>query len=162
MDESGIAGLEEERRLAYVGLTRAKRRAYVVSAANRQIHGQWASAIPSRFVEELPEDHVETQSDIGSGLGGLAEARPGFAFQAPRQTGFMRRTAPPVLDGVAFAVAERPRPDKAFVRGDRVFHQKFGYGTVRATETEKLTIAFDHSGEKKVMDSFVVPADQAS
>ncbi len=157
LDETGIAGLEEERRLAYVGLTRAKHRAYVSSAANRRIHGLWQAALPSRFVEELPEQHIEPQSDLGLGV----DARPAFAFQVPRQTGFMARSAPVTLEGTAYAVTERPRPDKAFVAGDRVFHRKFGYGSVRAADADKLTIAFDQAGEKKVMDSFVVPADQA-
>ncbi|MEO3434360.1 UvrD-helicase domain-containing protein [Inquilinus sp. CAU 1745] len=156
LDETGIAGLEEERRLAYVGLTRAKRRAYVTSAANRRIHGTWQSSIPSRFVEELPADHVDVQSD--SGLG--AEPRSGFAFPSQRLGGFMRKAAP-TIEGTAYAVEERARPDKPFAVGDRVFHQKFGYGTVRGTDNDKLAIAFDHSGEKKVMDSFVVPADRA-
>src|SRR3546814_19506712 len=67
MDETGIAGLEEERRLAYVGLTRAKRRAYVSFSARRQVHGIWQDGLPSRFVSELTETHVETQSDIRLG-----------------------------------------------------------------------------------------------
>ncbi|NNG03230.1 MAG: UvrD-helicase domain-containing protein [Inquilinus sp.] len=160
LDETGIAGLEEERRLAYVGLTRAKLRAYISAAANRRIHGLWQAALPSRFLDELPEEHVEVRADPGLG-GDLRETGPSFAFQTPRQSGFMARSRPVTLDGVAYAVAERPRPDKAFAAGDRVFHRKFGYGTVRTADNDKLTIGFDHAGEKKVMDSFVVPADQA-
>ena len=106
----------------------------------------------------MPDEHIDLQSDPGLGL---RETTPGFAFQAPRQTGFMARPAPVTLDGVAYSVAERPRPANAFLAGDRVFHRKFGYGTVNAADNDKLTIAFDHAGEKKVMDSFVVPADQA-
>ncbi len=157
MDETGLAGLEEERRLAYVGLTRAKQRAYVSTAANRRIHGQWTSTLPSRFVEELPEPHIVPDSEPGLGRGFEA---PTTLWRAPRQTGFMRREAV-TLEGVAYESAPRDRPSQPFGRGDRVFHQKFGYGTVQATDNDKLTINFDHSGDKKVMDSFVVPADQA-
>ena len=159
LDETGIAGLEEERRLAYVGLTRARRKAWVVSAANRQIHGQWTSCVPSRFVEELPEHLVEHVAD--SGLGGFQESRAGFFFKEPAQAGFMRRTRPVTIDGCAEEVPARPRPQTPFAQGDRVFHDKFGYGTVDAVDHDKLSVSFDHSGPKKVMDSFVRPADQA-
>jgi len=160
LDETGLSGLEEERRLAYVGLTRAKVRAYVSNVANRQIHGQWQSCIPSRFLEELPEASVETVAEPG--LGGFEEpAAAPFPFKAPPQTGFMRRTKPVTIEGSAYEVEARPRPDQPFGEGERVFHRKFGYGTVLRTDNDKLTVAFDHAGEKKVMDSFVVPADQA-
>jgi len=157
MDETGLAGLEEERRLAYVGLTRAKERAYVSTAANRRIHGQWTSTLPSRFVEELPEQHTNLDSEPGLGRGFES---PTVLWRAPRQTGFMRRENV-TLEGVAYEATPRERPTKAFGHGDRVFHQKFGYGTVQVADNDKLTIVFDHAGEKKVMDSFVVPADQA-
>lgn len=83
MDENGMAGLEEERRLAYVGLTRARKRAFVSFAANRRIHGQWTSAIPSRFIDELPKDFVAIESDRGvyAGIGGgAAEDRAAFMY----------------------------------------------------------------------------------
>ena len=157
VDEGGIAALEEERRLAYVGLTRARQRAYVVSAANRQIHGQWQSSLPSRFLDELPQDDIEVQGDTGLGA---AVQTPAFRLADVRLGGFMRRPAQ-VIDGDGYVVQERPRPERAFAVGDRVFHQKFGYGSVRAADNDKLTIDFDHAGEKKVIDSFVVAADQA-
>ena len=157
VDEGGIAALEEERRLAYVGLTRARRRAYVLSAANRQIHGQWQSSLPSRFLDELPQDDIEVQGD--SGLGAAAQT-PAFRLPDVRLGGFMRRPAQ-VIDGDGYVVQERSRPERAFAVGDRVFHQKFGYGSVRAADNDKLTIDFDHAGEKKVIDSFVIAADQA-
>jgi len=163
LDDGGIAALEEERRLAYVGLTRAKRRAYVSAAANRRIHGQWQTALPSRFVGELPDAHVEVTSETGfgdTGYGRFAEAAPTRLWTAPPQGGFMRR-APTVIEGSGYEVQARPRPARAFGVGDRVFHQKFGYGEVRSVDSDKLTIAFEHSGEKRVMDSFVVPAAEA-
>src|SRR3546814_13357818 len=88
MDETGIAGLEEERRLAYVGLTRAKRRAYVSFSARRQVHGIWQDGLPSRFVPELPETHVETSSAIRFGAE-FGDLRPAFQFQPPPPGGFM-------------------------------------------------------------------------
>ncbi|MFV3076268.1 ATP-dependent helicase [Niveispirillum fermenti] len=180
LDENGIAGLEEERRLAYVGITRGRRRVHISHAANRRIHGTWATAIPSRFVDELPAEHIETENNpgiggagfggamresaYGGGFGGGWKNAGGFgdrfnrmgqkAAQAPARGGRL-------IEGTAVDVTARRRPDRAFNPGDRVFHQKFGYGTVKAVENDKLEISFDVAGIKKVMDSFVVPADQA-
>ncbi|MBK1837872.1 UvrD-helicase domain-containing protein [Azospirillum sp. YIM B02556] len=178
LDETGIAGLEEERRLAYVGLTRARRRAYVSHAANRRLYGNWVSAVPSRFVEEIPQDNVEAEAANGlfagsggrgsfgggSGSYGAGGSAGGFAGGGFQFRGSTRQAPAPktiTLDQGAYAVAPRPRPDAPFAKGARVFHQKFGYGTVVAVAEDKLEIDFDHSGNKKVMDSFVVPADKA-
>ena len=171
LDETGIAGLEEERRLAYVGLTRARKRAYVSHAANRRLYGNWVSALPSRFVEELPQADVETEAAPGlfpggGAGGGAASFREtaggfpgGFQFRGQNRQPPAPRTI--TLDQGAYAVAPRPRPNAPFAKGARVFHQKFGYGTVIAVEQDKLEIAFDLSGTKKVMDSFVVAAEKA-
>lgn len=177
LDETGIAGLEEERRLAYVGLTRARRKAYVSHAANRRLYGSWVSAVPSRFVEELPADDVEAEAATGlfagAGAGGMpsggAWGSSGGGFSSGFQSGFQfrgsQRQAPAprtiTLEQGAYSVAPRARPDAPFAKGARVFHQKFGYGTVVAVEQDKLEIDFEHAGRKKVMDSFVVPADKA-
>ncbi|MFP5515527.1 MAG: ATP-dependent helicase [Alphaproteobacteria bacterium] len=176
LDETGIAGLEEERRLAYVGLTRARRRAYVSHAANRRLYGNWVSAVPSRFVEEIPQDNVEAEAanglfagsggrgSFGGGFGGGAAGGYGGSAGGFQFRGSTRQAPAPktiTLDQGAYAVAPRPRPDAPFAKGARVFHQKFGYGTVVAVSEDKLEIDFDHSGNKKVMDSFVVPADKA-
>ncbi|UWU26605.1 UvrD-helicase domain-containing protein [Rhizobium sp. WSM1274] len=79
LDESGRAGLEEERRLAYVGITRAKHRCHIWFVSNRRIHGLWQSTLPSRFLDELPETHVEVaqmeQSYGGYGRGGYGQSR---------------------------------------------------------------------------------------
>ncbi|PWC88238.1 UvrD-helicase domain-containing protein [Azospirillum sp. TSO5] len=177
LDETGIAGLEEERRLAYVGLTRARRRAYVSHAANRRLYGTWVSAVPSRFVEEIPQDNVEAEAanglfagsggrgSFGGGFGGGAGGYGGGGGAGGFQFRGSTRQAPApktiTLDQGAYAVAPRARPDAPFAKGARVFHQKFGYGTVVAVSEDKLEIDFDHSGSKKVMDSFVVPAEKA-
>ena len=159
LDENGVAGLEEERRLAYVGLTRARQSAHVYFAANRQMYGQWVSALPSRFVDEMPADHTEATMVTGlraaggqgfAGNDGLVWNRRG---RQPRR-GWREA---PVIDGQAFAVAD-DRPDGGFEVGARVFHQKFGYGRVLTVEQGRLEIDFEHTGRKKVMDSFVQSA----
>ena len=155
MDENGLAGLEEERRLAYVGLTRAKREATVLFAANRRVHGQWQSSIPSRFVDELPPEFVDMDSDQGVYAGGAG------SFGGGRSLGYgggygSGRVRTPGRDSESTLLQADPH---GFGIGDRVFHQKFGYGHVTAINDNKLAISFDKAGEKKVLDSFVVPAD---
>jgi DNA helicase-2/ATP-dependent DNA helicase PcrA len=175
MDEKGEKGLEEERRLAYVGITRAREAARISFAANRQVYGRWQSQLPSRFVDELPIAHVEALSETGyyGGGPGMREAGSrwddvsyGSGYDSP---GWRRAHArgyaggPPgrtqVIEGEGRLVAvSDPAHTSAFAKGDRVFHQKFGYGAVRLIEGNKLTVAFEHSGEKKVIDSFVEKA----
>jgi DNA helicase-2/ATP-dependent DNA helicase PcrA len=164
MDEGGAPALEEERRLAYVGLTRARQRAVITFAANRRIWNQWQSAIPSRFVDELPRDHVEVAAEpglYGGGHGagsGFGEAGVDAWDRTGRGPGYERlraaRSRGDVIDGRARVVQDPPSSD-AFAVGMRVFHQKFGYGAIRAVEGDKLQIAFEKAGAKKVMASFV-------
>ena len=66
LDEGGPASLEEERRLAYVAITRARRRCTILHAANRRIYGQWTSSIPSRFIAELPDEHIDQETTLAS------------------------------------------------------------------------------------------------
>ncbi|MBR1197269.1 UvrD-helicase domain-containing protein [Bradyrhizobium sp. AUGA SZCCT0240] len=200
LDEQGRAGLEEERRLAHVGLTRARRRAKLYFATNRRIHGTWSTTIPSRFLDELPADNVEiTESKGGSGWGGSGgygasrfdnvesfgssyttpgwqraqanrarnnqggrHGRDGFEeSQSPfsdlrgeTASGFSRtKRGPMVIEGEL--VAKSTGTVSEFSLDDRVFHQKFGYGNVVKIDGNKLTIAFEKAGEKKVVDSFV-------
>ena len=189
LDDQGRAGLEEERRLAHVGITRARKRAKIYFATNRRIHGTWNTTIPSRFLDELPADHVEvTESKGGSGWGGAggygasrfddigafgsSYTTPGWQrAQANRSrgggggfsesggsysrgdSGFAKKRAPLTIDGELVAKSTGATSD--FELGNRVFHQKFGYGEVVKVDGNKLTIAFDKAGEKKVVDSFV-------
>ena len=169
MDELGLAGLEEERRLAYVGITRAKQRALISFAANRRVHGSWQSALPSRFISELPEEHVETTVDEGfyGGNAGFRDNMSGFAStydspgwkraQANKDAGY-RRARPPLIEAQAFTVQTSDPQATHYAKGERVFHQKFGYGQVKAVEGNKLTVDFDKAGEKKVIDQFVARA----
>ena len=172
LDESGEKGLEEERRLAYVGLTRAREEAKISFAANRQVYGRWTSQLPSRFVDELPIASVEAASETGYYGGGPGlregasrwdEVNYGSGYDSP---GWKRAQSrgyaggPPgrtqVIEGEGRLVATSdPGSPSAYGRGDRVFHQKFGYGHVTAVEGNKLTVAFEHAGEKRVIDSFL-------
>ncbi|SFJ36699.1 ATP-dependent helicase [Aerobium aerolatum] len=211
LDEGGRSGLEEERRLAYVGLTRAKKNLHIWFTSNRRIHGLWQSTLPSRFLEELPEAHVEV-AESGSGYGGYGDRQSGRSpYGASRfdnvgssgGSSFSNAYATPgwqraqanrteatdrnwgsrsghsverigygevdsgygagrssvkgrTIDGelVAKSVSDTP---SAFKVGNRVFHQKFGNGTVAAIDGNKLTIDFDKAGQKRVLDGFVNP-----
>lgn len=176
IDEKGVKGLEEERRLAYVGVTRAKQDARISFAANRMVYGRWTSQLPSRFVDELPLAHVEPQSDTGyyGASTGMKEAKsrwddaPSFggSYSSPgwkrAQTYTANQTPKPayarraVIEGEGRLIATAdPKAASGWSRGDRVFHQKFGYGHVRAVEGNKLVVTFDKAGEKKVIDTFV-------
>jgi len=169
MDENGLAGLEEERRLAYVGLTRARQRIRVSFAANRRVRGSWQSALPSRFITELPEQHVDAVVDEGfyggsvgfrdnANAGGFASTyeSPGWKrAQANRAASGGARARPPLIEGQAHTIQTSDPQSSLYARGDRVFHQKFGYGHVSAVEGNKLSVDFDKAGEKKVIDTFV-------
>ncbi|MDB5618694.1 UvrD-helicase domain-containing protein [Tardiphaga sp.] len=188
LDDQGRAGLEEERRLAHVGITRARKRAKLYFATNRRIHGTWNTTMPSRFLDELPADHVEiTESKGGSGWGGASGYGPsrfdnvesfGSTYSTPgwqraqanrrggsnggqagggfndSQSPFASARAKPMtIEGEL--IAKSTGTESAFTLQDRVFHQKFGYGAVIKIDGNKLTIAFEKAGEKKVVDSFV-------
>jgi DNA helicase-2/ATP-dependent DNA helicase PcrA len=164
MDENGIAGLEEERRLAYVGLTRAKKRAFVSHAANRRMYGNWVSALPSRFIDELPGEHIDITTEpglYGGGTGGTIGFNTQWNRFAQQQRNVYDRAAARVIDARGYEVEPRARPAVAFRQGERVFHQKFGAGTVTHNDNGKLDIEFDRAGLKKVMDSFVTRLGEA-
>jgi len=149
LDDRGTLALEEERRLAYVGLTRARRRAVVSWAANRRIYDSWQPAIPSRFLDELPETHVcraVTPLLAQRRFDPAASVFPAVAFG-----GAGRRR---VVEAAAWEVAERAPSAERFAPGDRVFHDKFGYGTIHAVEEDRLEIEFA-TGVKRVLDRFV-------
>lgn len=175
LDESGKAGLEEERRLAYVGLTRARKRSTISFAQNRRVHAMWQTALPSRFVDELPEEHVEVDT-MSSSYGGYnvggADQFGGSRFdemkpfnsgydtpgwkraQARHADGDALRSTPRIVEGSLTASDAQPT---SFDTGDRIHHQKFGPGTVTHVDGNKLSISFDSAGDKRVLDSFVTP-----
>jgi DNA helicase-2/ATP-dependent DNA helicase PcrA len=178
LDEKGMAGLEEERRLAYVGLTRAKKRVFLSFAANRRVHGQWQSAIPSRFIGELPEAHIDnvaSEGFYGNYGGGFRDNQSSFdsTYSSPgwRRAQAARNSATPftdarengrtrssVIDAHAKVMATSDPATAAFAVGERVFHQKFGYGRIVAMEGNKLLVDFEKAGSKRVMDGFVAKA----
>ncbi|MCR4379419.1 MAG: UvrD-helicase domain-containing protein, partial [Rhodospirillales bacterium] len=169
LDETGVQGLEEERRLAYVGLTRARRTALISFAANRRIFGQWQSSLPSRFVEELPRDHIERAGDVGvsSGAPGFDDG-PSDAFKRKTNVGYGAGHGGGHGGGWNRAQQRRPVDEIVYAParvssgglsvGQRVFHQKFGYGAIKGLDGDKLDIQFEKAGYKKVMASFVEPA----
>ncbi|MEM9786193.1 MAG: UvrD-helicase domain-containing protein [Pseudomonadota bacterium] len=185
MDESGLKGLEEERRLAYVGITRSEELCTISFAANRRVYGQWQSQMPSRFIDELPEDHVEVLTPPGLYGGGYgaagmsASASPAIAgglrsdlheraaeanvYNSP---GWRRLQSKGQQRGMSQPSEARNMTIdmdavSAFTEGDRVFHQKFGYGEVIGIEGDKLQIEFDKAGSKNVVAKFIVNAAQA-
>ena len=170
LDEGGNASLEEERRLAYVAITRARRRCTILHAANRRIYGQWTSSIPSRFVEELPNEHIDSESTLTGGASlwraNWSEREDPFAhvgrgtgrgpgWQRAASAGqFVREPARIVeVRQSAVSMAAKGREDLAI--GLRIFHQKFGYGAIAQIEGNRLEIDFDMAGRKRVLDSFV-------
>ena len=182
MDESGLKGLEEERRLAYVGITRAEEVCTISFAANRRVYGQWQSALPSRFVDELPGEHVDVLTPPGLYGGGYGAAGMGASANPVVQEMegsdiFDRASKADVYNSPGWKrLQERSakrglgQPSEqrnmtidmnvisSFSLGDRVFHQKFGYGEVMNIEGEKLDIEFDKAGSKKVVAQYIQSA----
>jgi len=145
IDESGMKGLEEERRLAYVGITRARKHLYISHAANRRIYNQWQSSIPSRFIGEIPGENVEKLS--------------GGTYSAPKVSGANWKDEVAAILGRVQAKHETvAAKDDKFSLGKRVFHQKFGYGRIRSVSGKNLEIEFEKAGSKKVMADYVQPA----
>jgi ATP-dependent DNA helicase UvrD/PcrA len=168
MDEGGLASLEEERRLAYVAITRARRRCTISHAANRRIYGQWTSSIPSRFVAELPKAHIEEETTMTGGeslwraqwsersdpFAHVARPSRGPGWQRASRIGYNPEPQR-VIEARASAVSLGNKGRDDLSLGQRVFHGKFGYGIIAAIEGNKLEIDFEHAGRKKVLDSFV-------
>jgi len=156
LDETGTKGLQEERRLAYVGLTRARKKATVTFAANRRIFGQWQSSLPSRFIEELPLDHVERAGDVGIASGSFAQEASTFLGSGGGHgygAGWKRAAAKKPKNEIVYSTKGISKDGLEV--GQRVFHQKFGYGKIRSFDGDKLDIDFEKAGYKKVMSSFI-------
>jgi len=176
LDENGQAGLEEERRLAYVGITRAKKFAQISFAQNRRTRGLYQPAVPSRFLDELPPQHVEVVEAPSRFGGGYADFRrvnpygrsrfddlsnfqgnyqtPGWQRAQQRaRDGYQPKRGPMMIEGEL--VASSTGKQSSYKAGERVFHEKFGYGRVAEVDGNKLTVDFDKAGRKRVVDSFV-------
>ena len=178
MDESGLKGVEEERRLAYVGITRAEEICTISFVANRRVYNQWQNALPSRFIDELPVDHVEVLTPPGlyGGSFGSAAPKPKFGGMMRGSDLESRAQKADVYNSPGWKRmqnrSQRPHSNPsaarnvvdaevvAFGLGDRVFHQKFGYGAVVEIDGDKLSVAFEKAGEKKVVASYVTGANE--
>jgi DNA helicase II / ATP-dependent DNA helicase PcrA len=164
MDENGVAGLEEERRLAYVGITRARERAMIFYAANRRVYNLWQAAMPSRFISELPQDVISIQTDQGVYGGGMRETTPVFEqnYDTPgwqRMQASRRQPRGVTIDVRAqHARTAAAAEEIAYEEGARVFHAKFGYGSILAVDGDKLEIEFEKAGRKRVIGAFVQSA----
>lgn len=158
MDDTGLAGLEEERRLAYVGITRARHRAMISYALRRQIYGEYSDTVPSRFIEELPADaiHDERQKMKSAWAQSAASAQPkwGGGGWGGNNSWGQKKWAPTRSD----APVDMPN-NSAFKTGQRVFNEKFGYGRVMVIDGDKLEVSFEKAGVKKVLDRFVKAAE---
>jgi DNA helicase-2/ATP-dependent DNA helicase PcrA len=171
MDESGLKGLEEERRLAYVGITRAESLCTISFAGNRRVFGQWQSSLPSRFIDEMPSDNVEVLTPpglYGGGYGAVGmnsslhdEAMAADAYDSPGWKRLQSNSKRSILrkpkDNGNFTIDSTA--SSVFVIGDRVFHQKFGYGEIQNIEGDKLQIDFEKAGNKKVVSKFITSAE---
>jgi len=174
MDESGKFGLEEERRLAYVGITRAEELCTISFVANRRIFGQWQSALPSRFIDELPEEHMEILTPPGLYGGSFGAAAPNVSsfseindkendtYNSPgwRRMKERSRFKETFVDNTKdLGILESKAVDISDLNG-RIFHQKFGYGKITSKDGDKLTILFEKAGEKKVLAKYIINADK--
>jgi DNA helicase-2/ATP-dependent DNA helicase PcrA len=178
LDEGGLASLEEERRLAYVAITRARRKCTIIHAANRRIYGQWTSSIPSRFIEELPPEHIEAEQTMTGGASlwranwsehsdpfahlaaanqGRSNAR-GPGWQRATTSGGFNPRPQRIAENTRSAVSLGNKGREDLAVGMRVFHEKFGYGLIAEIEGNKLEIDFEVAGRKRVMDSFITIA----
>lgn len=174
IDEGGRSSLEEERRLAYVAITRARRTCTILHAANRRIYGQWTSSIPSRFIEDLPEEHIDQETKLTGGASlwraNWSEHEDPFAHVArdrpdraqTRGPGWQRAltsgydTKPARVRENTRSAASFAAPARSDIAvGAMVAHDRFGTGCVIDQEGNKLTILFEDAGEKRVLDSFV-------
>ncbi len=155
LDEGGDKSLEEERRLAYVGITRARRHAIISHAANRRIYGNWTSSLPSRFLDELPEDAITREGQSTLRANRMADTPSVFLGQS----GLLARR-PRITEVNPWDTRERPARESTLAKGERVFHEKFGYGTITDIDEDRLDITFDHTGPKRVLDRFVQKASE--
>jgi DNA helicase-2/ATP-dependent DNA helicase PcrA len=153
LDEQGASGLEEERRLAHVGLTRARRRAFISFSSNRRLHGFWNATVPSRFVSELPSQHVRTEESApryAGSMGSRNSTRFGDGFE---EYPTYRRKTPHSSER---SVHSTPSPQGEWSVGDRVTHDKFGTGTLMVVSGNRLTVNFDRGGQKTILAHFIV------
>lgn len=158
LDEGGTAALEEERRLAYVAITRAKRKLFILTAFNRRVYGQWQTNMPSRFLNELPTSCLQIINNANRFYSGGYQNFSSYRRPADHNA---YKPAKKVYSQAAVQEHEysyEPAEDyipKQKVKGTRVFHESFGYGTLMSLDGDKGEVFFDHVGRKKIMINFL-------
>lgn len=175
LDEGGGSALEEERRLAYVAMTRAKQKLYILTALNRRIYGQWQNNLPSRFINELPPANIEICNMAAAYFGAAGNYGGSWAEQHRSSSNWYnrsRQTEENVIrdsdrfsyvrdeddgwSGSVWRAKQKARnAASATPVGSRVFHETFGYGKVLKIEGNKLEIWFDQAGHKKLLKDYV-------
>ena len=154
MDEMGEEGLEEERRLAYVGITRARKKAFISFATNRRIYGQWENALPSRFIDELPTEHIQNETTVSMGYGNQVfnnTKTHSYRYEESPFASPIRQSVNPYWN----SNLPHRQSQKSRRIGKRVYHESFGYGTVIKETPNGLEVHFDDFGLKKVQPRFL-------
>ena len=165
IDDKGNDGLEEERRLAYVGITRAKKQLYISHSSNRMIHGLWMSSVPSRFLKELPNNLSTIRSDNfyqGESYNSEVDCYDLDQSQSPEYGPGWERMSNKSLEKSTIATeykkienSFKKNNQHEFIKGERVFHVKFGMGNVINSNGDNLEIMFDKAGNKKIKSNYV-------
>lgn len=147
IDENGNQGLEEERRLAYVGITRGKKRVIILFAATRMLFGRWQTSLPSRFIDEIPAAHIELKSPMGRAAtyGGNIHA---YSAQERKNTDYE-------ISAKEIASKYIDDSDSPWRRGAKVVHRVFGEGVIEKIDGDRLSVRFENIGVKKIVKSFV-------
>lgn len=176
LDEGGSNSLEEERRLAYVAITRARQKLYILMAHNRRVYGQWQNNLPSRFINELPPQNIEICNKSSSYFGsdneygnGSGYGRGSYgAWPKKKKTENVRYDdddrysyvsndeADDSWNGSIYQAKQKAKNQNSSCPvGTKVYHQSFGYGKVVAIDGNKLEILFEKAGHKKLMGEYV-------
>ena len=151
LEETGQKALEEERRLAYVGITRGKKRVYISFAKRRFIHDGWNYSQPSRFIAELPKLHIDTDEEIF----GLEDSI--YVVDSNEYEERVKNPNKLLFNRELNSINKRNKKNRYKV-GDEIFHEKYGYGIIKYIANGKLEIVFDKSKETKiVLESFIKP-----
>ncbi len=157
LDESGIKGVEEERRLAYVAITRAKRKLIISHASTRMMYGRFDASTPSRFLGEMPENSLKFVESTAPSWRSMSSATGGSNWRGSNSgTGSHWARKTKEVEPM-FVTNTQPTGKKVgdYTIGSRIFHQKFGYGAIRKSEgkgeTQRLTIQFEKAGQKKLV-----------
>lgn len=154
LEESGPAGLEEERRLAYVGITRARHTLTITHALSRRVYNQWQNNLPSRFLSEIPDEQVERTNRSGFGGGAWKSQIDAIFSEGYARTG----SYAPSASNDSPMQRPAPKPESKFTLGGKVRHKSFGVGKVVAINGDRVDVVFESAGIKKVLEDFLEKA----